>query len=442
MRAVLAGTAGLPSEAHSAKAGGALALVVSLTLVVCVNAQTVDLAVAGRSNTTPSIASAGDTVVVAWGATVPGGATDVYAAVSRDAGRTFGPPVRVNDAAGDARLSGEQPPRIAIQPDGIRIVWTTKSPRGTVLKHSRSTDGGRSFAKASVVPGSDAAGNRGWQAVTVDANGKVQVLWLDHRELAEDAASSHHQHGASGGAKPDGVAMAQKSKLYIASIDGVGRGAAGAEAARAITGGVCYCCKTAFATGANGELFAAWRHVYPGNLRDIAFTSSRDLGKTFAPTSRVSEDQWMLEGCPDDGPAMAVDARNRIHIVWPTVITEEGASDPTIALFYASSTDGRVFTARQRIPTQGISRHPTLAVGGDGSIVAAWDEGANGTRRAAVGRATLDGAGRATFTRSLVSGAEAAVYPVVASTTGAAVVAWTNGTGAAATIRVARIPSP
>jgi hypothetical protein len=40
-----------------------------------------------------------------------------------------------------------------------------------------------------------------------------------------------------------------------------------------------------------------------------------------------------------------------------------------------------------------FSRHPTLAVGGDGAIVAAWDEGANGTRRAAVGRATLDGAG-------------------------------------------------
>ncbi len=410
-------------------------LTLALMVVAPASEPVTDLAVAGRSNTTPSIAAAGDTVVVAWGATVPGGATDVYAAVSRDAGKTFGPPVRVNDAAGDARLSGEQPPRIAIQPDGVRIVWTTKSARGTVLKQSRSTDGGRSFAKASLVPGSDAAGNRGWQAVTVDANGKVQVLWLDHRELAEDASTSHHQHGASSGAKPDGVAMAQKSKLYIASIDA-------GSAPRAITGGVCYCCKTAFATGANGELFAAWRHVYPGNLRDIAFTSSRDLGKTFAPTSRVSEDQWMLEGCPDDGPAMAVDARNRIHIVWPTLITEAGASDPTIALFYASSTDGRVFTARQRIPTQGISRHPTLAVGGDGSIVAAWDEGANGTRRAAVGRATLDGAGRATFTRSLVSGAEAAFYPVVASTTGAAIVAWTNGTGAAATIRVARIPSP
>lgn len=147
------------------------------------------------------------------------------------------------------------------------------------------------------MPGSDAAGNRGWQAANVDTNGKVHVLWLDHRELAEDAATSHHQHGASGGAKPDGVAMAQKSKLYIASIDARLRSVDNTSSVGvAITGGLCYCCKTALAAGANGELFAAWRHVYPGNLRDIAFTSSRDLGKTFVPISRVSEDRWMLEG--------------------------------------------------------------------------------------------------------------------------------------------------
>jgi len=407
-------------------------VLLALLLLVRASAAPIDLAVRGRANTTPSIAAAGDTVAIAWGATIPGGATDVYAAVSRDAGRTFGPAVRVNDVAGDARLSGEQPPRIAVQPTALTVVWTTKGPRGTLLKHARSTDGGRSFSRAAVVPGSEAPGNRGWQAVAVDQSGTIHVVWLDHRELAEnaDVATSHHEHGR-GDARPDGVAMAQRSKLYIAPIDA-------ASAPRAITGGVCYCCKTAFATGRSGELFTAWRHVYPGNLRDIAFTSSRDFGKTFAPISRVSQDEWMLEGCPDDGPAMAVDARNRIHIVWPTLITDAGAADPTIALFYASSIEGRTFTARQRIPTEGMPRHPTLTVGGGNSIVAAWDEGANGTRRAAIGRAIVDGAGRTTFERRLASGSDAALYPVVASTSSATIVAWTSGTGATSTIRVVR----
>jgi hypothetical protein len=125
-----------------------------------VSAAPVDLAVPGRANTTPSIAADAETVVIAWGATVPGGATDVYAAVSRDGGRTFGSPMRVNDAAGDARLSGEQPPRVAVQRDSVTIVWTTKGPRGTVLKQARSTDVGRSYARATIVPGGDASGNR------------------------------------------------------------------------------------------------------------------------------------------------------------------------------------------------------------------------------------------------------------------------------------------
>ena len=44
-----------------------------------------------------------------------------------------------------------------------------------------------------------------------------------------------------------------------------------------------------------------------------------------------------------------------------------------------------------------------------------------------------------TFARTVVNGSAAAVYPVVAPVNGAAVTAWTNGTGAGATIRVERV---
>ena len=245
------------------------------------------LSVPGRANATPSIAADGDVVAIAWGASAASGATDVYLAVSRDAGRTFGQPVRVNDVDGDARLNGEQPPRVTVRASGptapvITVVWTTKGATGTRLVQSRSSDGGKSFARAATVPGSDAAGNRGWENTTVDRDGRVYSVWLDHREIArqDDMATMHRAHGASA-SKPDGVAMAQRSQLYVASLDG-------AVAPRAITGGVCYCCKTALATGSDGSLFAAWRHVYPGNIRDIAFAVSRDGGRSFAAPLRAS----------------------------------------------------------------------------------------------------------------------------------------------------------
>jgi hypothetical protein len=335
--------------------------------------------------------------------------------------------------AGDARVNGEQPPRVSLThrasgTPGVTIVWTTKGANGTTMTQARSTDGGRTFGHAALVPGSDAAGNRGWEAIAADSRGVVDAVWLDHRELAPGAQMStmHHE---TGGGKPDGVAMAQKSKLYFAALDG-------SVAPHAITGGVCYCCKTAL-VAADGALYAAWRHVYPGNIRDIAFTLSRDGGQTFAPPIRVSEDKWVLEGCPDDGPSMVVDSQHRVHVIWPTLLQEAG-TDPNLALFYAMSIDGQSFTPRVRIPTEGTPHHPQMALDGAGHLVAVWDELANGTRRVAMAQGSASSAA-APFTRQALGGAEPGVYPVVAHTSDGMIVAWTSGAPAASVIRVERL---
>jgi hypothetical protein len=402
-------------------------------------AAAVTLSVQGRTNATPTIAADGAFVAATWSASLPAGTTDIYVAVSRDSGHTFSAPVRVNDIVGDARVNGEQPPHVSLagragREPAINIVWTTKGAGGTKLVHSRSDDGGRSFARASVVPGGDAAGNRGWQATAVASNGRVDVVWLDHRELAADStmAASHHDHTAhqASGAKLDGVAMAQKSKLYFASLDG-------SVAPRAITGGVCYCCKTALAANAEVSVYAAWRHVYPGNLRDMAFTVSRDGGRTFAAPIRVSEDKWALEGCPDDGPAMAVDPQNRIHLAWPTLVADGPGGEPTIGIFYATSRDGRSFTSRERVPAEGLPHHPRIVVSGS-ALVLAWDELKDGTRRTIVARRALGASGA--FSREIVSGDAAGMYPVLAAVPDGVLVAWTSGAGTGASaIRVTRL---
>ena len=414
---------------------------VALAVSLSAAGASTELAVKGRSNATPSIGSDGSFIAIAWGASTATGLTDVFAAVSRDGGQTFGPPVRVNDVEGEARLNGEQPPRVAVRGTAITIIWTAKGANGTRIVQSRSDDGGRTFGRAAVVPDGDGPGNRGWENAAIDRNGRVYAVWLDHRELAQQdgaVSAAHHDHAGKASAsaaadqKPDGVAMAQRSKLYLASLDG-------AIPARPLTGGVCYCCKTALATAADGSVFAAWRHVYPGNVRDIAFTSSRDGGRTFGPPLRVSVDRWVLEGCPDDGPAMAVDSTSRIHIVWPTLITEGTAenAEPTIALFYAMSVDGRQFTPRKRIPTEGMPHHPQIAIAPDGSLTIVWDEGANGKRRVAMARTTADAAVGSPLVRTAIE--EAAVYPVVAGVTGGTIVAWTSGASPASTIQVRRL---
>ncbi len=204
---------------------------------------------------------------------------------------------------------------------------------------------------------------------------------------------------------------------------------------------MCYCCKTALATAPGGLVYTAWRHVYPGNIRDIAFSMSRDGGRSFAAPVRVSADQWQLAGCPDDGPAMAVDASGVVHLVWPTVVQ---GSTPEGGLFYASTRDGRTFTARQRVPTLGSPKpsHPQITVSGDGRLAVAWDEVVSGVRRALVQHITVDRRGRATFGTPTDLGADApGVYPVLAATPRGLLAVWTRGAAGATMIAVASLRS-
>jgi hypothetical protein len=179
----------------------------------------------------------------------------------------------------------------------------------------------------------------------------------------------------------------------------------------------------------------------PGNLRDMAFAISRDSGRTFTPPVRVSEDKWMLEGCPDDGPSLAVDGKGVVHVIWPTLVAGGKTNEPTIGIFYASTTGGLRFGRREPIPTEGIPHHPRVVIASDGQLVAAWDESGAGARRIAVARAALDGTGRVTFKREVIGSSEAAVYPAMAAAGDAVVIAWTSGSSASSSIRVQRLPS-
>jgi hypothetical protein len=385
------------------------------------------LAVPGRVNSTPWIAATGANVAVAWGAAADGKG-DVFVAVSRDGGRTFGRPVRVNSVAGDARISGEIAPRVALVPmaesaPAFTVTWNAKD-GGTGIKTARSRDGGRTFVEEKSLQMKGAIGDRGWQASTLDATGKLHTIWLDHRVMAADkAAGDHSQHKG----EHDGAAMAQKSGLYYAA-DG------GPE--RELFKGVCYCCKTALAVGPKGELYAAWRHVFPGNMRDMAMTLSRDGGRTFTPLVRVNHDGWSINGCPDDGPALAVGADGTVHMVWPTVQNESGV------ILYATSRNGAAMTVPKRVPTLGGPKasHPQIAIARSGSVFIAWDEVIEGARRAGMVRLTSSAPGAAAFGKpERVAGTSPSVYPVMAAVENGMIAAWTSGTPGQSVIKVRRI---
>lgn len=409
---VVAASAALPAQQTAPAAGPA-----------------VTLALPGRANATPWVAAQGAHVAVVWAATAAG-TSDIFVAMSADAGASFAPPVQVNTVPGDARVNGEIPPRVALRARAgttpeVVVAWNAKD-QGTGIKVARSVDGGARFSAPVSLQAAGAAGDRGWHALALDDQGVAHVLWLDHRGLAGPKAD--HAHAA---AAHDGLAMAQQSSLYYA--------AAGPRPAteRALTPSVCYCCKSALVALPGGTLVSAWRHVYAGNLRDIAFTVSRDNGRTFAPVARVSADGWAINGCPDDGPALAAAPDGRVHIVWPTVIP---GAEPTGAIFYSMRRDDGTFAPRTRIPTLGSPKpsHPQVVADGTGRVVVAWDELLAGVRTAAynVGARQSDGTVRFGTPTRLAAPGGPTLYPVMAPVPGGVVAAWTSGTPGASVIHV------
>lgn len=396
--------------------------------------------VPGRANATPSIAAAGRFVAVAWGASASGKA-DVFVAVSRDGGTTFGAAVQVNTVPGEARLNGEMPPRVALGSSTgsslpeIVVLWTARG-AATEIKTARSRDGGRTFGKPTSLQVAGAAGDRGWPSLALDRSGRLHAIWLDHRGLAAARAARGGASGHKPGAPHDGVAMAQNSSLYHASITG------SSATEHEITKGVCYCCKTALAAGADGTLFAAWRHVYPGSFRDMAFATSRDGGRSFSAPVRVSEDGWAIDACPDDGPAMAVDASGAVHLAWPTVV---GGDNPRGAIFYSTMPrDGQPFTKRQQVGTLGGPKpsHPQIVVDSRRRVFVAWDELANGRQTAAVREVRADATGATSFGPIVtLSSSESGSYPALAAAGNRVLAAWATG-GDRSRVQVHTVPLP
>jgi len=165
--------------------------------------------------------------------------------------------------------------------------------------------------------------------------------------------------------KAEGHHMESNRDLYLATSTDGGRSF---SANRKVASEACPCCKTSLAVSADGTLYAGWRQVLPGNYRHIAVASSTDGGTKFSAPVIVSDDRWMLQGCPVSGPSLSVDkASGLLKIVW-FAAGENGAP----GVYTAESKDkGQSFSPRQLLSQETVRGTPALASGGQ-SMIAVW----------------------------------------------------------------------
>jgi len=355
----------------------------------------------GQKAAEPSVAAAdGGAVYVAWVTHGAGKEADVWLARFDGEGKREGEPARVNPSAGVATAWRGDPPDVAVAPDGaVYVAWTARAAEtghATTLNLSVSRDGGRSFGPPVKVNDDAGACVHGMHSLAVGRDGRVYLAWLDERNVQPHEASKHGdgaiKHGDSSGAKKTSGGMhgeQNREVFFAASADG-GRTF---SRNRRVATEACPCCKTALAVSADGRVYVGWRQVLPGDFRHIAVASTPDGGETFGAASIVSDDRWELRGCPVSGPALAAGEGGGLRVVWFTA-GEAGRA----GLYSSESSDGgRTFAPRQLL-TEGNWRGTPVLLGDERGAAFAIFEGAresgpNGLWRAWLGVAVGDAGG-------------------------------------------------
>lgn len=356
----------------------------------------------------PNIAAAPDgTLYAVWVEHTRGYAGDLRLAHLDTDGKLIGETVRVNPVAGEAMAWLGDAPTIIVAPDGtVYIGWTrriatlSEGEHGNDLYLSASRDAGKSFAAPVRVNDDAKPAAHGMHSLAISADNRIYVAWLDERNpqtfsayandeqrnLPQSQMSARlvkvHEGGAThegkdkqadtsrNNAKSSGHKMEGNSEVFTAySTDG-GRSF---STNQRIAINVCPCCKTALAVASDNRVYVGWRQVLPGDFRHIAVASSINGGKTYSAPSIVSDDRWQIAGCPVSGAALNVIGDGRLRVLWYTA-GEAGDA----GLYFAESIDhGRTFSPRQLFAAGAMRGTPVIVGAGNGTV-AIWESNTDG----------------------------------------------------------------
>ncbi|MBM3219896.1 MAG: exo-alpha-sialidase [Candidatus Rokubacteria bacterium] len=312
------------------------------------------------------------------------------------AARAEGERVRVSPK-GLSADSLHQGPGLAVGSRGeIYVSWASRraKPEGGLfasdLQLSRSLDGGKTFEPPLRVT-DDTPTSHSFEGLAVAPDGTVLVAWIETR-------------------------AGERPRTYLTRI--LERGTR-VESTRALDDDeTCVCCRVSLAAAAPDIVTVLWRKVFPGDIRDMVLAASRDGGRTFGAPARVHADGWRITACPHRGGTAAIDGQGRVHAVW---YTEGARNEP--AVLYATSTDGRRFTAPRRVhvSTSSIPDHARLAVNDRGHAAIVWEDSTAVRRRVLLREVTTDRLGPI---QALSQAVKAYAPDVTMAPDGRAVVTW------------------
>jgi len=265
-----------------------------------------------------------------------------------------------------------------------------------------SNDDGRTWS-APVSPHHDGTKTQhGFASLYQLVNGPLGLIWLDGRATRPDGGGNMHVRAA--------LFDRHGTQTSESLVDDR----------------VCECCPTSIAIGTDGPI-AAFRDRSATEVRNIAV--SRLVHDAWTPSAIVHDDDWKIEGCPVNGPAIAARGRN-VAVAWFTGKDDQGRA------WAAWSADGGVtFAPPIRLDDEGSLGRVGVAMLDDRTAAAIWVESANGKTELRLRQ--LDASGRRGPSQVVApfNGDHARGYPRIASVGDELLLAWNEVDKTKTTVR-------
>ena len=237
----------------------------------------------------------------------------IYVDFSIDNGKTYSKPVRINKHDQKISVWPENPPAIEISNSGrINILYYADEEQKSTSFFSYSDDNGQTFSTPTLVSDHAQSAMHYMDKMLIDKDDKLYLFWHDTR---------HESHDKEIGAGVLSLYYSIKTATDNSQFSN-----------HFLSSGICSCCRTATAFSNDGKPIILARMVYDNGVRDHALIAMNTDNSWQKPV-RVTHDNWDVEACPEHGPAMAIDAKNRTHLTWFTL------GDTRQGIFYAQTDD-------------------------------------------------------------------------------------------------------
>ncbi|HEX6976340.1 MAG TPA: sialidase family protein [Vicinamibacterales bacterium] len=282
--------------------------------------------------------------------------------------------------------------------------WLQKSGASTYaydVRLSYSTDEGKTWAP-SFTPHDDGTPTEHGFVSMLPAGDGLGLLWLDGRATG---GGEHASHGAGGAMT---VRYAAYDRNWKKTAD------------TPVDVRVCDCCPTAATLTADGPA-VVYRDRSDKEVRDIAI-SRLENGKWTAGAP-VNRDDWQIQACPVNGPAISARGK-QVAVAWFT-----GVGDKPRAFAAFSSDGGRSFGAPVRLDDEMSLGRVDIELLPDGSAAAAYVEQTGLRAELKVRRIATDGTRSDAVKVADLANNRASGYPRMALDGDELIFAWTDREG-------------